>query len=169
MFQKDINYLESEESWNTAVDSVWSGRKFWLQLIEKYNITRKSRVVIVNSLSYEYNYYTLAFLNELKKRYNLEHIYVVSALKEIDELVEKAGVSEVIVERAEQHIIDDLCRLYRLYKFTDQIIFNMYDDVCDANAENCAKFWDIDIEEIVAISILGLEEVPQVTVDSIKK
>ena len=46
---------------------------------------------------------------------------------------------------------------------------DMYDDVCDANAENCAKLWDIDIEEIVAISILGLEEVPKLIMDSIKK
>lgn len=162
MFHKNVAGLETEEAWNVAVAAVQDARRFWLQLLKQYHITRKSRVVVLNSTKYEYNYYTLIFLDALKKRMGLDNIYVLSSLKEKDTLLEQSGA--VITEwiSVEQQTIDNLCRLYRLYKFTDQIIFNMFESVCDANAEWCTKTGDIDVKDVVAISILGLEAVPEV-------
>lgn len=64
-----------EIEFNQAVLQADNGRNFWKKLLKDYSVSSKDLVVVLASENFDYNYYTLAFLPELKEQKKLRKLF----------------------------------------------------------------------------------------------
>lgn len=149
-----------EIEFNQAVLQADNGRNFWKKLLKDYSVSSKDLVVVLASENFDYNYYTLAFLPELKEQKKIKKIILLSAIKEINQLVKLSHLEDATLVFCNKEDIYNICRLYMLYKFSNQIIINTYKLTSDVDGGRLLGVNEISVKDIVAISILGLFHIP---------
>ena len=152
--------MEKRELIDIAIESADLGRKYWIDLLDKYSVTKKDTVIFLINENQEYNYYTLKYLRAFKEDKNISNIFIVSDIAGMEEYVRENASTEVAFISCSEEQKTGICRMYRLYKFSRQIIINEFEHTSDVSADRLVGVGDITVKDIVAIAILGLSEVP---------
>lgn len=152
--------MEKRELIDIAIESADLGRKYWIDLLDKYSVTKKDMFIFLINENQEYNYYTLKYLKAFKQYNKLNNIFIVSDIEGIETHVKENASTDVTFISCNEEQKFGICRLYRLYKFTRQIIINEFENTSDVSADRLVGVGDITVKDIVAIAILGLPEVP---------
>lgn len=152
--------MEKRELIDIAIESADLGRKYWIDLLDKYSVTKKDMIIFLVNDSQEYNYYTLKYLKAFKENNKLNNIFIVSDIEGIETYVKENASTDVTFISCNEEQRIGICRLYRLYKFSRQIIINEFENTSDVSADRLVGVGDITVKDIVAIAILGLPEVP---------
>lgn len=155
-----LELILGEIEFHQAALLVDKGRKFWKKLLHDYSVKNKDLIVILASKRFDYNYYTLAFLPELKKQKKIENIILLSHIEKINKLVEVSPLKNNSLVFCTEEDILNIYKLYMLYKFSNQLIINTYENTSDVDGGHLEGINGISVKDIVAISILGLFNVP---------
>ena len=142
-----------------AIESADLGRKYWIDFLDKYSVTKKDMVIFLINENQEYNYYTLRYLKAFKEKNKINNIFIVSDIEGIEAYVEENASAEVTFISCSKEQRIGICRMYMLYKFSRQIIINTFEGTSDVSADRLVGVGDITVKDIVAIAILGLPEV----------
>lgn len=139
-----------------------NGAKFWNEFVKNNNISNDDYVIVLASDNFEVNYYTLKYLAALKKYKKINRFFLLSAKEEHLDLAKKESTVPYTFYLVNQDTIDDFSLLFSVYRFFNNIAINDYKKTADADAFDLVGYTDISIQDIVAISILGLHYVPDV-------
>lgn len=151
--------MEKRELIDIAIESADLGRKYWIDLLDKYSVTKKDMVIFLINENQEYNYYTLKYLKTFKEKNKINNIFIVSDIEGIEAYVEENASTEVTFISCSEEQRIGICRMYMLYKFSRQIIINTFEETSDVSADRLVGVGDITVKDVVAIAILGLPEV----------
>lgn len=138
------------EDFLVKYESIQYSEEVWKSLVSKNNITRNDLIIMISENRNEANRFAIQNAFSIKQKYNVRKIffvgYVTVALNsDVDEFV---------------YISDNeyraICDLYRIYKFSDKIIFCNTDDVTDKSIFCLENFKNIKRQEIISLGIFGL-------------
>lgn len=141
-----------------AFDLVNQGAEYWRTLLGKYRICSRDYVVVMAAEREDYNYYTLRFLRAFKEEKGADRIFVVHTKDLSSDYIKSnttVQIEDILCERSE---MEALCKLSYLYRFSEQVIFNAFDGICDCDGGLLAKSGYLSVGELVAMSFLGLNE-----------
>lgn len=134
---------------------AFKGRRIWIDLIKKHNITDKDYIILMPSLNRDYNYFALLYINQFleQKKYNKIIILtfdnrVMKCCSLFSDKINKA----INFSRENSELI---MKYYCLYKFTDKLIFASLKEPKGRNDYNLIGRNGITLEEIFAIGIYG--------------
>ncbi|MCR4717168.1 MAG: hypothetical protein K5656_08300 [Lachnospiraceae bacterium] len=141
---------------NKDLEIADKARKYWRELENKYDLNNKA-VILIDNDDDNVNYLTLAYADEFRISKNYESLIILNANAKLKE--EFANNKSFIFLDIDKEKTLAIKKLYMLYKFTDRLIINNYDGTSDTDAFNLLSD-NITVNDIVAISILGLNKVP---------
>ena len=145
---------------NEALIASENGKNFWNKFIQEHNIKNKELIVILDNENEDINYYTVGYLKPLQDLKKYSKITCLSSKIEDESLIEKSEAENIYYHLISQKELSSLKALYRLYKFSAQIVINTFEETSDANGFRLVD--DAILEkDIVAIAILGLPSVPE--------
>lgn len=139
-----------------------NGAAYWQKFQEKFQICSKDIVIIMASKSEKFHYYTLKYLQALKKEKKADRIYILHTKALSSDYILKeatASVNDIVCQLDD---IQNLCKLASLYCFSEQIIINTHEGICDYNGCLLIDGIKRKLEDIIAVSLLGLSKVPEV-------
>lgn len=136
------------------------GVEFWNKILSFWNLKSNDLVVVLEEDEECYTDFTLQYLSELKKKRDLDRIFVIIK----NELQRKSVYNNSTVSlqfyQASHEELEGLYSLLRLYKFTDRILVNSTIKMSGKDVKVLCGEKGITVQDIVAIGILGLDEVP---------
>lgn len=138
-----------------------AGAEFWRKFQKEYRICSKDVVIIMASKRQDFNYYTLHYLNALREEKKIDSIYVLHTSTLSKEYIKKEATTFIYEMECSDIDINNLCRLAYIYKFSEQVIINTYENICDCDGSLLIDGVNRTVEDIIAISILGLSSIPK--------
>ena len=152
--------VAKEDDVQCRIQMFREGADFWRNYEDKKQLSCKDYVVVLASENADINYYTLKYLSALKNEKNANRIFLLSSSEAKRELAMKYATCEYQMDIVAQSDIANLCILFSVYKFSEQIIINTYNNTADTDAMELIGTAGITIQDIVAISMFGLSKVP---------
>lgn len=150
--------MKAEEILEENIRKANEGRKLWLDVCKKYELSDDDYVILIPSLNKEYNYYGLLYLNEFRKKVKAEKIIILT----YDERVKRSA--KIFLNK-----IYDICnfsresaellmKFYCLYMFTDKLVIISLEEPEGRNGMQLIGKKGITLEEVMAIGVYGLKE-----------
>jgi hypothetical protein len=140
------------------IKKAYAGRAIWLDIVKKYNLSEKDYVILMPSLSREYNYYGLLYFDQFMKHAKADRGIILTS----DERVVKTAslFSENIADVVEfsQKKAELLMKFYCLYMFTDKLVIISLEEPEGRSGLQLVGKKNMTLEEIMAIGVYGLKE-----------
>lgn len=150
-------YMELEP----IFEKIEKGARYWRNFQKKYRICSKDIVIVMSSDRLEFHNLTLRFLYALKEEKRVDAIYILHRRNLSVEYIKREATAFVHIVECTDFEMENLCLLSYLYKFSEQVVFNDYTNICDCDGKLLMDRGFCTAKDIVAVSILGLSEVPQ--------
>lgn len=145
--------MKNEDMFDRKVEYAKEGMKYWEDFCDSVDFGEKD-LVIVMSKELEINQCIISFCEDIFKEYGLNRLFLFTTdllvMPEIENGF-KIYVKEISVSK-----LECLVSLYRLYKFTKQIIFADSESVAESNTVLLRDYGVASLHDVVYVGILGI-------------
>lgn len=143
------------------LEKIEDGAGYWRNFQKKYRICSRDIVIVMSSDRQEFHSLILQFLHALKVEKKVDAIYIVHKNNLSTKYIKKTATAFVNIVDCTDLEMENLCLLAHLYKFSEQVIFDDYTNICDCDGKFLIDGISYTEADIVAISFLGLNSIPK--------
>lgn len=138
-----------------AEEQMKDGIKWWKSIMRQYGWTAKDFIIVLAD-NQDVNNLIFSYLAKVKEQYQAERIFLF-ALETVEFPHKQVIMEQIYYDTLTESEYRALAALYRLYKFTDRIVFADSTTVSESNSLNLIQTNKVTLDDIVRIAILGLD------------
>jgi len=141
---------------NRKIDEAGAGREFWIKILKEYCIKESDYVLLLPTNDYEYNHFSLFYLEEYLRKKNSSRAIILCTSSEWSDKAKSYSPFITDSVRIKPIEAEYLMSFYCLYEFSDHIIFGSLNEPEGRFGENIIGIKGLTIEDVIKVTLYDI-------------